>query len=295
MKEFLKSIGKAAVYFGVYLIIQVIVTTIFSISISTKLTMELMANGEQLDTVALAEQAMAAVMDKAMLMTLISGIIVLLLFWIVFLIRKKKFTKEVMIRQISIKGVLPIALLAVSFNVITSVLISVVPWPQSWMDSYAMSSSVIDNSVIAWLTAVFMAPVLEEIVFRGLMYTRLKKGMPVVVATIITSLAFGIMHGTIIWAIYTFIFSLVLIWTFEKFHSLTANILLHMVYNLSGMGLALIPEDAGAVIWILFVVSIALLVLAYRMITRVTADIKVLEEETVVAEESVETAEETVV
>lgn len=295
MKSFFKALGKAAVYFGVYLVVQVIVSMIFSISISTKITMEIMASGEALDAVALTEQVTAAVMDQAMLMTFISGIVVLLIYWIVFLIRKKKMTNEVMIRKIPVNGILPIALLAVSFNVITSVLVSIIPWPEAWMESYAANSSIIDNSLVAWLAAVIMAPVLEEIVFRGLVYTRLKKGMPVIIATIITSLVFGIMHGTIIWGIYTFIFSLVLIWVFEKFHSLTANILLHLVYNLSGMALSLLPEDANAIIWILFVASIVLCMVACRMITSVTADIKELEEEPLVAEEPVEAAEETVV
>ncbi len=294
MKEFFKAVGKAVLYFGVYLLVQVIVSMIFSVSISTKMTMEMMATGEELDVMALTEQVTAAVMDQAMLMTFISGIAVLLIYWVIFLIRKKKLTAEVMIRPIPTKGILPIVLLAVTFNVITSVLIGLAPWPQSWMDSYMMNSSVIDNSLAAWLTAVLMAPVLEEVVFRGLMYTRLKKGMPIVAAAILTSLAFGTMHGTIIWAIYTFIFSLVLIWVFEKFHSLTANILLHMAYNLSGMALSLIPEEAGAVVWGLFVASIVLVVVAYRMILKVAAELPVMEEETVGAEEPMETVEEAV-
>ena len=294
MKEIFKAVGKAVLYFGVYLLVQVIVSMIFSISISTKLTMEMMATSEELDVMALTEQVTAAVMDQAMLMTFISGITVLLIYWVIFLIRKKKLTAEVMIRPIPTKGILPIVLLAIAFNVITSVLIGIVPWPQSWMDSYIMNSSVIDNSLIAWLTAVLMAPVLEEVVFRGLMYTRLKKGMTIVTATVLTSLAFGIMHGTIIWAIYTFIFSIVLIWVFEKFRSLTANIILHMAYNLSGMAMSLIPEDAGAIVWILFAASIVFAVVAYHMIQKIATKLPGMEEETVAAGPPVEAVEEAV-
>ena len=68
MKEIFKAVGKAVLYFGVYLLVQVIVSMIFSISISTKLTMEMMATGEELDVMALTEQVTAAVMDQAMLM-----------------------------------------------------------------------------------------------------------------------------------------------------------------------------------------------------------------------------------
>ncbi|MBR5566311.1 MAG: CPBP family intramembrane metalloprotease [Roseburia sp.] len=289
MKTSFKALGKAVAYFAVYLLVQVLVSTVFSTVISARMTMEMMASGEELDVMSMTDALIAEVMSKAMEMTFIAGLVTLFIFWIVFLIRKKKFTKEVCIRKIPVTGIFPIAIMAAAFNVITTVIISFMPWPQEWMDSYVESSSAIDGSAMAWFTAVLMAPVLEEIVFRGLMYTRLKRGLPAIVAAIITSLAFGIAHGTVIWAIYTFVFSMILIWVFEKFQSLTACIVLHMVYNLSGMALSLIPEEAGILIMILFVISIAGVVFAYKMIEKVTVDISSMEEvpvvEAVMAEE----------
>ena len=161
------------------------------------------------------------------------------------------------------------ALLACCFNIITSVLISIIPWPRSWITSYATNSSVIDSSLMAWLTAVLMAPVLEEIVFRGFVYTRLKKGLGKLAAVVITSLLFGIAHGTVIWFIYTFIFSIVLIWIFEKFQSLTASILLHLAYNLSGMALSLIPEEAGMSVLVLFATAVVGVRFVYRKINEI--------------------------
>lgn len=273
MKNGLKAIGKSMVYFAVYLLTQIAVSIVFAIGLTARLTMELMAAGEELDTNQMMLQVSEEIINQAMLMTFIAGVITLFIYWIVFLIRKKKFKKEVYIHSIPVKAVVPIALMASSFNVITSVIISLIPWPQSWMDSYATSSSAIDSSLMAWLTAVLMAPVLEEVVFRGLVYTRLKKGLGVIVAAIITSLIFGIAHGTIIWFIYTFIFSIVLIWIFEKFQSLTASILLHLAYNLSGMALALIPEEAGIVVLILCALSIAGIYFAHKMVTDITREI----------------------
>lgn len=289
MKQGLKALGKAFVYFAVYLLVQILVSTVFSTVISARMTMEMMASGEKMDIMTMTDAVMAEVMAKAMEMTFIAGLVTLLIFWVAFLIRKKKFTKEVCIRKIPVNGIFPIAIMAAAFNVITTVIISFVPWPQEWMDSYVQNSSAIDGSLMAWLTAVFMAPVLEEIVFRGLMYTRLKKGLPAIAAAIVTSLAFGIAHGTVIWAIYTFIFSMILIWIFEKFQSLTACIVLHMAYNLSGMALSLIPEEAGVVVLILFAISIAGVVLAYKVIQKITADIPEIEED---YEENTVTVEE---
>ena len=294
MKKGFKAIGKAAAYFGIYFLMQIVVSSVFSVSLSTKMTMEMMAAGEELDMIAMTEQLTAEIMSRAMEMTLIAGIFTLLVFWLIFIIRKKKFLAEVGIRTIPVKGILPIAIMAVSFNVVTSVIVSIIPWPQAWMESYATNSSMIDeNSIIAWITAILMAPILEEIVFRGLVYTRLKKGFPVVVAALLTSAAFGAAHGTIIWFIYTFIFSLVLIWVFERFQSLTASILLHMAYNIAGMGLSKLPEGAYVIIWVLFALSIVGAVVGYRLTCKASEDIPKLvemQEETitVLEEENIE-------
>ena len=256
MKKAFQSIGKAAVYFLVYFLMQILVFSAFNAGLAVKMTMEKIDAGEAIDTMEMVEFLNTVMADSVMLVTLISGVLIFFVFWLFFFIRKKKFTNEVCIRPIPRKAILPIAVMEGSFNILTSVVISMFPWPKSWMDSYVTSSTAIDNSLTAWLTAVVMAPVLEEIVFRGLVYTRLKKGLPQMMAAIMTSLIFGIAHGTIIWAIYTFIFGMILIWVFEKFQSLTASIVLHLAYNLSGMALALIPEEAGFLILLLFAVSI---------------------------------------
>ena len=74
-----------------------------------------------------------------------------------------------------------------------------------------------------WISVVIMAPLVEELTFRGFMYTRLKQGMPKWIAIIVTSLIFGCVHGTIIWAMYTFVFSLALIFVFE-YSNLSLNL-----------------------------------------------------------------------
>ena len=57
------------------------------------------------------------------------------------------------------------------------------------------------------------------------------------------------------------------------------------------MALSLIPEDAGAVVWVLFVASIVFAVVAYRMIQKVAAELPEVDEEAVEEEAPVEGAE----
>ncbi len=287
MKKGILAVVKAALYFGVYFGTQIIVSLVFSIAMSTMMTMDVMASGQELDAATMAamtEELTVAILDQAMLMTVIAGVLALLVYWIIFLVRKKNFLQEVGIRKVSVNGILPIVLLGMSFNIITTMVVSYVPWPQAWMDSYMASSSMIDTSLIAWIGAVIMAPVVEEIVFRGFIYGRLKKAFPMMVAAVISALAFGAMHGTLIWLIYTFVFGMVLVWVYEKYQSLAACILLHMAYNLVGMLLSYLPEEASVVVIVLFVISIVVAVLSYKMVNKATEGIEKIEETPVVPE-----------
>lgn len=258
MKNFWKSIGKAALYFLVYFLMQAAVSGVYSMVVTTKLTMEMMGVDASLDMELLTAKVMDAVMPQAMTLTLISSILTLLILGLVFLIRKKNFLEETSIRSMPVSGIVPVALAAAGFNIVVSKLLQIVPFPESWIESYQQNSSMIGagNVAIAWVATVIVAPVLEEIVFRGLIYTRLKQGMAAIAAAVIASLLFALAHGTIIWGIYTFLLSMILIWTFERFQSLTANICFHFFFNLTGMILSSIEEMSNVVEWVMFAVAV---------------------------------------
>ena len=267
MKNFFKSIGKAAVYFVVYIVAQAIVSFVYGIIFA----MELMVAGETTDAAVLTEQLTNQILDNAMEMTFFAGVLTLIIYWIRFAVRKKNLFKEVEIKKVSVNGLLPIGVMAISFNVITSMVISNLPWPQEWIDAYATNSAPLDGSIMSWITAVVMAPVLEEVVFRGLVYTRLKKGMPTIVAAILASLLFGLCHGTAIWTIYATVLGLVMIWVFEKYQSLIASILFHFAFNAMGLVINMIPESMEFVLWILLAASVVGMVYGVKETLKVTA------------------------
>jgi membrane protease YdiL (CAAX protease family) len=89
------------------------------------------------------------------------------------------------------------------------------------------------------ISLVILPPIAEEIMVRGFLYGSLKKGMPQVVAVIVTSLIFASAHlpeggaaGPLyIAALDTFVLSLVLIYLREKTGSLWASMTLHATKN----------------------------------------------------------------
>jgi len=92
--------------------------------------------------------------------------------------------------------------------------------------------------IVTFISLVMLPPIAEEILVRGFLYSSLKKGLPQVVAAILTSLIFASAHlpeGTsgLLWIgfIMTFILSMVLVFLREKTGGIWAGMGLHAVNN----------------------------------------------------------------
>ena len=79
--------------------------------------------------------------------------------------------------------------------------------------------------------AVFAAPVCEEIVFRGYLYSASKRFAGPWAAAICSALIFGAAHGSIAALLPLFVFGCVLVFIYEKTGSLWAPIAVHFCFN----------------------------------------------------------------
>jgi len=91
--------------------------------------------------------------------------------------------------------------------------------------------------LLAFFTLVVLAPIAEETLFRGYLFSKLKKVVPVWGAILITSVLFGLVHiafsATPDWSLAadTFTLSLMLCTLRQLSGSLWPSILLHMIKN----------------------------------------------------------------
>ena len=83
------------------------------------------------------------------------------------------------------------------------------------------------------LSTALIGPVLEEFIFRGIIYNKLKKVFASKQAIILTSLLFGLYHFNIIQGIYAFVFSILLTKIYEKYNNLLLPIIIHCLINLT--------------------------------------------------------------
>ena len=93
--------------------------------------------------------------------------------------------------------------------------------------------------ILTFVSLAVLPPLTEEILVRGFLYTTFRKGLPVILAAVLTSLVFAAAHlpeggaaGPLyIAAIDTFILSMVLVFLREKTNNLWAGITLHAIKN----------------------------------------------------------------
>lgn len=78
-----------------------------------------------------------------------------------------------------------------------------------------------------------VVPIAEELLFRGLIYQRLRDFTCTIVAVLLSAAFFGLFHGNLVQGIYGFCAGLFLAYACEKFHTIAASVLVHMVMNIT--------------------------------------------------------------
>lgn len=87
------------------------------------------------------------------------------------------------------------------------------------------------DRIIAVISLVFIAPIAEEVIFRGWLYGKLRNRIKLPLAIIITSLLFAILHGQWNVGVSVFALSLVLCGLREVTGTIWSGMILHMLSN----------------------------------------------------------------
>jgi membrane protease YdiL (CAAX protease family) len=98
------------------------------------------------------------------------------------------------------------------------------------------SSPLSESATSAFILLVILAPLLEEMIFRGLLFTRLTKKWGMTRATIVSSLFFGLLHFPLN-PIGAFLLGLVACVLYVRTRTLWVPITLHAINNMIAWGL----------------------------------------------------------
>ncbi len=162
--------------------------------------------------------------------------------------RKHRPVRDASFKQVS-NGTLflSLALMGVSLQCLISMCLNIIYplLPQALIEEYdALMETLLGGSV--WLSlfvTVILAPLAEELLFRGITMRKAEKIMPFMAANILQAILFGIYHGNLIQGTYAFAMGLILGFVVEYFHSIWASILLHAFVNGSAELLSHLPQQ----------------------------------------------------
>lgn len=85
-----------------------------------------------------------------------------------------------------------------------------------------------------------LVPLAEELIFRGLLYTRIRQRIPAGAAIFFSALLFALFHGNVIQMVFAFPLALVLAWLYERSGWFACPLAFHMGANLTAVVLNLL-------------------------------------------------------
>jgi len=154
--------------------------------------------------------------------------------WIFYSIRKKKTGKDSFDLTLKNSRIIPLVILAAmafDFGIISPI-VDLIPMPEIIKELFIEFASL--TGVFGFILVVIAAPILEEIVFRGIILDGLLKIYSPVKSILISSLLFGLVHLNPWQFIGALIIGVFSGWVYYRTRSLLPSIIIPSTLNLSG-------------------------------------------------------------
>ena len=223
--KYVKNIFKVLVWPFVFTIGSFIINYIF-VSIFNSKEKGTMPNNEFIEyikTIEYQEKLNNYINSKSLLIILITSVIFIPILYKVF--KKFKIKNNFKLKDIFI----PITL-GITISLIYNIILYYLNNLFNFTNNFEISNMPIIVQIIC--SGIF-GPILEELVFRGLVYNKLETFNKKNIAITLTSIIFALFHTDIVNVIYAFIVSFVLIYLYDKYKTIKAPIIMHMSLNIT--------------------------------------------------------------
>lgn len=168
----------------------------------------------------------------------------------------------------SFHNVLALFFLAIGLQYVTTFVVDAVSRLNPvWLENYHSlmgNAGYAGTALIPVVYSVFLAPVVEETLFRGLIFRYARCALPFWLANIWQALLFGLLHMNVLQGVYAFTVGLVLGFICHRGRGIKYGILLHILFNLVGVFYSGLIELTTALSYSLFI-SIGLALTAFAL------------------------------
>lgn len=183
-----------------------------------------------------------------------------IIYYLISKLRKENMWKICNFNKIKTKIIIPIVLAGLFLQLLIGMILEytskIIKNTQAFDNHADLMNNLLNGNIILSIIAIgIIAPIIEELIFRGLIQNELRKIMPLTAVVVVQAVLFGIYHMNIVQGIYAFvlgvIFSLIVIW----FKSIWGSIIMHATINTSSVLISKINEDSISDMTIYLVVA----------------------------------------
>lgn len=266
MKEKFKSFFAAVGYLFITFTIQLIVSMIGGAIIGFVYVMKNINGINNLDEV------INHTLGLSNYILLASSIVTVLIFLLIYKVRKKNFKEELKIVPTTKSNIILGIVLGISAWLFNIGVLSLVKEVGLFKEHFTIMENILEplsggSIFISLLTVGIIAPFTEEFMFRGVIFKTLNKNISILWTIIIQALFFGLFHGNLIQGTYATLLGLVFGYITYKTRSLWPAVIMHMINNIiatiSPFVLKNIPSTTNIFIVLIIVGALGLIISLY--------------------------------
>lgn len=121
------------------------------------------------------------------------------------------------------------------------------------------SAGLTDMSIMMFIYSVILAPVCEELIFRGVTFSSAKRIMPFWAANILQAFLFGAFHMNFVQGCYAFVLGLFLGYVCQKGKSIYFSLFLHFLFNLWAAVIAPLISGIKTTVFTIMIILVSLI------------------------------------
>ena len=245
-------------YVLLFILCQMVISIIFS-SIAANMWKESITDKKEL---------INKINSLSPIFTIVANVFITGLCILIAKIRKSSLILKTRTRRLSPTVVIIGILLTFFFSLSWNTLMSVLPLPQVLLGSMEeIEANALQSPILALFCVIIVAPFVEELVFRGIIFTKVRHVFNANVAILLSGFLFGLVHivtGSLITIVFTILGGILLGIIYEKTDSFLTVVIAHIMINIAGMLaslLLMLPDPfVYSAILLLVMITVTLLI-----------------------------------
>lgn len=258
MNKILRAIGMILLLIVIYTAVTTIVTLIIGFGYALSNIGPMLDAGGSVDYLTMVEtltnDLVSGVTAQMPLILLLSIAVTLPIYYLIYRKRKQELRVFCSLRPIGLLNIPVLILFALAINFILELVLSLLQelsFFKALFESYGQVAEAITGGefFISLISIGIIAPIFEELLFRGLIFGELRKVSKIPLALVIQALIFGVYHMNVIQSSYAFLLGLLLGFVYYRSSSIIAPVIMHITINSSSLIMSEFMTDAQYEQW----------------------------------------------